>query len=78
MSDPDFVAQTAEPMTRDERLAWFQERNREFKERGATWAQYSVDDADNPKIALFEGWLVRPKEQPAPHFQMMASDSGGE
>ena len=70
MTDPDFVAQTAEPMTGADRRAWFGDRYAEFREKGATWMQYSVDDAENPLIALAEGWLVRPKAQPTPHFQM--------
>lgn len=69
---PDFVAQSAELMTGNQRREWFQARAVEFKEQGATWLQFSVDDADNPKIALIEGWRARPKVQPAPHFQMTA------
>ena len=72
MSDPDFVAQTAEPMTGDERRAWFQERAREFRDSGAAWMQQSVDDTRDPMTSLAEGWLVRPKVQPAPYFQRTA------
>ena len=70
MTDPDFVAQTAEPMTADERREWFKVHYAEFREKGATWGQMAVDDTYDPMILLCEGWIVRPNVQPEPHFQM--------
>ncbi len=63
MTAPDFIAQSGEPMTADEARAWFRERGREMHEQGATWFQYSVDDVDEPKLHLVEGWRQQPKEQ---------------
>lgn len=70
MCGPDFVAQTAELISGDERRAWFKARTDEFRKQGATWMQVAVDDTDDPKVTLAEGWRLRPKEQPKPHFQM--------
>ena len=67
---PDFVAQSAELMTKDERHNWFQTRAREMREKKATWLQMSVDPERDPMTTLIEGWLVRPHVQPEPHFQM--------
>ncbi len=67
---PDFVAQSAEITTWKEAREWFHARMFEMQEQGATWYQQSVDDPDNPKIRLVEGWKVKPKKQPSPHFQM--------
>lgn len=66
---PDFIAQNAEPMTRDERRQWFRERAAEMRREGATWLQMSVDNADAPTVALVEGWRERPANQPRPRFQ---------
>ena len=75
-SAPDFVAQSAELMAVDRAMVWFRERTEEMASKGATWVQQSVDDADNPKIRLVEGWRVRPKDQPSPHFQMTSTSTG--
>ena len=72
--EPDFVAQSAEPMTLDERRAWFRNRYVEFREKGASWIQQAVDPSFDPMAVLAEGWLVRPKVQPEPHFQMTYED----
>lgn len=70
MREPDFLAQSGEPMTPDVRQDWYKIRAKEMQEKGATWFQYSVDDADNPEITLIEGWKDRPAHQPPPHFQI--------
>ena len=70
MTKPDFVAQSAEPMTGKERRAWFDCRAIEMRDRGASWLQFSVDGPEAPTITLAEGWKERPPIQPAPHFQM--------
>jgi hypothetical protein len=70
MSNPDFSAQTAEPMTPDERRRWFNSVAAEFREKGATHAQASCNPDHDPPIYLVEGWKVRPEVQPAPQFHM--------
>lgn len=69
MTAPDFVAQTAEPKTGLERRSWFVKHADEFRAKGATFFQYSVDVAHNPYLCLVEGWKVQPNPQPAAHFQ---------
>ena len=73
---PDFVVQSAEPMTKDERWNWFQTCAREMREKKATWLQMSFDPKHDPMITLIEGWLVRPQVQPEPHFQMVCTSAG--
>ena len=73
---PDFIAQSAEPMTPDERRAWFRDRYVEFRQKGATWMQQAVEPSNDPMIVLAEGWRVRPKVQPEPHFQMTYAPEG--
>ena len=66
----DYAQQSAEPMSFAERLAWFQSRAREMKAEGATFFQFSIDDATTPKICLIEGWRERQNPSPAPQFFM--------
>ena len=47
---PDFVAQNGEPMTGDERMAWFRARYEEFREKGATWGQMAVEEVCESKL----------------------------
>ena len=65
---PDFIAQNGEPMTVEERRAWFDTRAEEMRAEGATWLQFAVDDADNPTVALVEGWRQQPGETTASAF----------
>ena len=69
---PEFVAQSAEPMTDAGRREWFLERAAEFQILGATFFQYSVNDIENPRILLVEGWRGKPpvNSLPEPHFFM--------
>jgi hypothetical protein len=69
---PDFFAQTAEPMHKQQRYWWFCHRIDEFRALGATWVQMTVDEERTPEIALIEGWIERPETQPEPVFQMVA------
>lgn len=69
--EPEFLAQTAEPMTGVERQAWFRARAVEANERGLYWARYSVDDADDPKITLIECWRECPDDHGEPRFQLV-------
>ena len=68
--EPVYIAQTAEPMSRDERRAWFQARGDDAREKGATWLRFSVDDAEKPTMALVEGWLKRPDDEGPQRWQM--------
>lgn len=76
--NPDFSAQTAEPLTADERRQWFQSRAKEFRDKGAVEVRVSIDDTHSPMISLTEGWLTKPKNPPPPHFHMThATNPGG-
>lgn len=70
MTKPEYLRQTAERMTTAERRQWFQTCNDEAKDEGITWMRFSVDDANNPKIALVEGWNVQPEEEGPIRFQL--------
>jgi len=73
MSAPDFVAQTGEAMSSEERSAWCLASMGWAKAKGATWHRYSHDL--NLGLLLYEGWKVRPVPEPAPHFQLTAKAS---
>jgi hypothetical protein len=69
---PDFLRQHGcfgdlEP---EERQAWVQEAAGAARGAGMTWMRASVDNADHPTMALFEGWKVRPDDEGPPHWQM--------
>ena len=69
---PDFWAQTAEPMTDEERHAWIRHACMEAKDQGCIEVRAAMDDADNPKIVLVEGWKIRVHEWPEPSFHFTA------
>lgn len=69
--EPDYLAQTAEPMTPDERREWFRSRAREAGAQGCVHGRMSVDDAENPTMALVEAWKVRPSDEGEPRWQMV-------
>jgi hypothetical protein len=58
MTEPDYLAQTAERLTSDERRAWLVACAAEARKRGVTHARATI----HPKDAwtLFEGWVERP------------------
>lgn len=66
MSDaiPDlfYVRQTADIHPEDIRM-WFAMCSDEAREEGATFCRFSVDDHENPKAAIVEGWKKEPKDQ---------------
>ena len=83
MSKPNFVHQTAEPMTGDEQARWFQDAADEMRKFGgaksvrytfeASWRPFP-EDPDTPflhhGICLCEGWLVAPTDWPEPAFSL--------
>ena len=70
---PDFSAQTGDSMTAQGRREWSKARVEAMKKMGATWFRFSVDDEDNPKVSLVEGWRIRPEGEPKPEFHIVAA-----
>lgn len=73
MSKPDFSAQNGDLTNPDEQRAWFDKMAEEFKERGATFAQFSLYP-DDKNLLLIEAWKERPNPVPEPHFHMTYLD----
>lgn len=73
MSEPEYIAQTAEPDNIADLRSWFDNRSEEAKAEGITFARYSVDDNEKPTLALIEGWKTPPKDQGPIRWQMMAA-----
>jgi hypothetical protein len=65
---PEFISQTAEIMTPDERKKWCMARVAESREKGATFHRFSFCPHG---VTLHEGWKVAPQEQGEPRFQMV-------
>jgi hypothetical protein len=75
---PDYLAQTAEPMTRDERLAWISARSSEAKAAGCQICRASVHEV-YPDLIIFEGWRDRNADQsvtPAWQFAALSKAKG--
>lgn len=70
--EPDFIAQTAEPMLAGERRQWVVERCRESRAKGITFHRLSCHP-QNRDLLLLEGWKVQPEDQGEPRFQFAAS-----
>lgn len=70
MTEPSYIAQTAEPMEADARRGWIRRAAQEAREKGITFMRVTVDDALNPKITLLEGWESPPDDQGEPRWQM--------
>ena len=73
--EPDFIAQTAEPMTPDERRIWVEAQVAAGRADGATFFRASV----HPEIAyltLMEGWAKQPEDQGEQRWQMESYDPG--
>ena len=70
--EPDYLRQTAEfgDLSQLERDAWWLECLEEAKARGCTFMRRSIDDVDNPTMALVEAWRVQPNDQGAIRWQM--------
>jgi hypothetical protein len=69
--EPDFISQTAEPMSKVERRKWAIERAAEFFNQGATHYRLTSHETI-PNLLLLEGWKVRPEDEGEPHFQFAA------
>lgn len=69
--EPDFIAQTAKPMSIMERRKWVFERAAEFYHQGAVHHRLTAHETI-PHLLLLEGWKVRPEEEGEPHFQFAA------
>lgn len=69
MIEPDFISQTAEPMTTEQQRDWFQTQAAEAARNGATFHRFSHYPSD-ARLLLYEGWKQAPKDQGEPRFQL--------
>lgn len=67
--EPDFIMQAAELTTWVERSDWFLKGMRDMKKDDVTFVRCSLHP-DQSHICLLEGWLIKPKDQGEPRFQM--------
>lgn len=67
MTEPDYIAQTAEPKTDKQRRKWFDEALK----RRLTWARKSAHPTQN--ALLFEAWAERPADEGEPRWQLEAA-----
>lgn len=73
MADPEWLSQCGEPLTREQRSAWFRARTLEAKSAGATHARYSLHETI-PDLILFEAWRIRPKDEGEPRWMLVAKE----
>ena len=71
MTEPTYIAQTAEPMTREERVNWIRSRIPDAREQGAMWWRAMVSDEG---WTLFEAWPERPADEGEPRWQVAANE----
>jgi hypothetical protein len=71
MSEPEFIAQTGEPMTSDERRVWVRAQIEAARAQGATFFRLAQHQ-DAPDLLLVEGWSKQPDDQGEPRFQMVS------
>jgi hypothetical protein len=72
--EPLYIRQTAEPMDKDARLAWFKKCADEAKKEGARLARFTV--YDDGKILLIEAWhgsALEVGDQGKPRWQLTQS-----
>ena len=63
MTEPFFVAQTAEPEHLADPQEWFRKCGEEAAAKGGTWPRYTVDRLGAPPTCLlFECWKERPED----------------
>lgn len=74
--EPEYLAQTAELKTGDERRSWVKARYDEAKAQGMRHGRVSFDEANN--LLLVEAWKVRPRNEGAPRWQLCADGQLGE
>jgi hypothetical protein len=75
MSEPDFVFQTAEPMTQEQRMEWLRLHSGEANDEGATFHRASVHP-EIEHLTLLESWKVRPEDQGEPRWGLVAAVKG--
>jgi len=68
-AEPFFVAQTVEPMTSEQRVAWREAQAKAAGEAGATFCR-AARHPQHTNVLLLEGWVERPEDQGAPRFQL--------
>lgn len=73
--EPEFISQTAEQMTPDERRMWCRKQARDAEEKGATFHRWTMHD-EIPNLILYEGWKAKPEDQGDPRFQLVATTPG--
>jgi hypothetical protein len=66
---PEFIRQTTEPKTPEERKAWIETTAAEARELGLTFARAAFNEEHN--ITLLEYWRYRPDEQGEPRFKLL-------
>ena len=71
MSEPEFIAQTAEPMAKDEIQVWITAQVEAGRAQGATFFR-AATHPDITGLFLVEGWNERPNDQGEPRFQMVS------
>ena len=77
MSNSDYHAQVGlQEVSRDEALAWFQERAQTMRDAGATWVRYSI--VEQHELLVTEGWNERPEDEGEPTVYLVALDEGGD
>lgn len=69
--EPDYLAQTAEPMDDTERRAWIRARADDAHAAGAVQCRVSMHP-DIPNLLLMEGWNERPDSEGEPRWQFAA------
>lgn len=71
--EPEFLSQSAEPMTPGQQREWFSMQAFHASERGATFHRYSHHQ-EKPDLILYEGWKQRPEDQGDPRWQLVPLD----
>lgn len=66
--EPIYIAQSAEPMSKDEAMQWIKEQAAAARERGSVMARASYHPELN--IYLFEAWDQVVTEQGEPRWQL--------
>jgi hypothetical protein len=72
--EPDFISQTAEARTPEQRMEWLRKRTADANAKGATFHRAIVSD-DHANLLLLESWKVAPKDQGEPRWQMQTREN---
>lgn len=73
-SEPDYIAQTGETRTREEREAWLRARADEAKQEGCVHARATL--SDDHSLLLLEAWKETPADEGPPRFSYAARNEG--